>query len=70
MENAKKHRDSYANGHAKQDSEDELWYAHDFNDKKDFKRLSSPMNESRLRKVISKAIRESLEEVIHGNIEA
>lgn len=70
MENAKKYRDSYANGHAKQDSEDELWHAHDFNDKKDFKRLSSPMNESRLRKVISKAIRESLEEVIHGNIKA
>ena len=68
METAKSLGDKYRNEYYKDDSEDELWHAHDNNDKKDFKRLSSPMSESKLRKVISKVIRESLEEAGYGSL--
>lgn len=63
METAKEIGDKYRNEYCKDDSEDELWRAHDNNDKKDFKRLSSPMSESQFRKMISKIIKESLEEM-------
>ena len=63
METAKEIGDKYRNEYYKDDSEDELWHAHDANDKKDFERLSSPMSESQFRKMVSKIIKESLEEV-------
>ena len=63
METAKEIGDKYRNEYYKDDSEDELWHAHDANDKKDFERLSSPMSESQFREIVSKVIRESLEEL-------
>ncbi len=63
MKDAKEFHDSVKDGYAKKNSTDELWYAHDTDDEKDFDRLSRPIKESQFRKMVSKIIKESLEEM-------